>query len=97
MSISTTVHIEAVPASTRVPRGARIAAELFVSAARLVSALWVQARRVSPSRALEAAEVRRMAYELRNSEPGFAADLYAAAARHEALDDAPSSASPRRR
>ncbi len=38
----------------------------------------VQRRRIG-----EAAEVRAMAYGLRNRDPGFAADLYAAADRHE--------------
>jgi hypothetical protein len=37
----------------------------------------------------EAAEVRRLAYSYSKSDPGFAADLYAAAERHERayLDD----------
>ena len=39
------------------------------------------------TRAEEAAPVREMAWRLRNSDPGFSADLYAAAARHEAMDD----------
>jgi hypothetical protein len=84
---ATVVHIEAVPASTRVPRGSRVAAELFVAASRLLSALWREAHRAPSSRAQEAAEVRRMADEWRNIDPSFAADLYAAAARHESLDD----------
>lgn len=36
------------------------------------------------SRAQEAAEVREMARRLQATDPGFAADLYAAADRHEA-------------
>lgn len=37
------------------------------------------------SRSEEAAEVREMARRLQASDPGFAADLYAAADRHETL------------
>ena len=33
----------------------------------------------------EAAKVREMAYSYTDSQPGFAADLYAAAARHESI------------
>jgi hypothetical protein len=39
------------------------------------------------SRAAEAAEVRALAQRWQKTDPGFAADLYAAAARHEGLDD----------
>ena len=37
------------------------------------------------SAAREAAQVRELAYAYSKTDPGFAADLYAAAARHEAL------------
>ncbi|MDE1949317.1 MAG: hypothetical protein KGL43_26785 [Burkholderiales bacterium] len=39
------------------------------------------------TRAEEAASVREMAQRVQTYDPGFAADLYAAAARHEGLDD----------
>lgn len=39
------------------------------------------------SRGEDAAAVRAMAYRVQGTDPGFAADLYAAAARHEGLDD----------
>jgi hypothetical protein len=39
------------------------------------------------TRAEEAAPVREMAWRVRETDPGFSADLYAAAARHEGLDD----------
>ena len=45
------------------------------------------AGRRSMSRAEEAASVRAMAQRVQTYDPGFAADLYAAAARHEGLDD----------
>ncbi|MDP9044095.1 MAG: hypothetical protein M3O01_04745 [Pseudomonadota bacterium] len=35
--------------------------------------------------AIEASEVRQLAYGYSKSDPGFASDLYAAAARHEGL------------
>ena len=39
------------------------------------------------TRAEEAAPVREMAWRVRENDPGFSADLYAAAARHESLAD----------
>ena len=50
---------------------------------------WVSqpASRNRGSRAEDAAAVRAMAYSVQRSDPGFAADLYAAAARHEGLAD----------
>ena len=39
------------------------------------------------TRAQEAAPVRELAWRVRATDPGFSADLYAAAARHEGLDD----------
>jgi hypothetical protein len=44
--------------------------------------LWSPLQRVR-SRADEAAEVRAMAWRVRDSDPGFASDLLAAADRHE--------------
>jgi len=67
------------------PLGARVAAGLF---SRLLSAFTAS---VSPSeaqsRADEAEHVRSLARRMQATDPGFAADLYAAAARHEGLDD----------
>ena len=45
--------------------------------------------RPTRTRAEEAQEVRAMAARLRQSDPGFAADLAAAADRHEGLDEIP--------
>ncbi|MEP7297697.1 MAG: hypothetical protein ABI702_16055 [Burkholderiales bacterium] len=46
-------------------------------------------RKASPveSAALEAQKVRDLAYSYAKTDPGFAADLYAAAARHEGLGE----------
>ena len=65
-----------------VPRGAVIAAQVF---ARIAG--WVKAPVRKVSRAAEAATVREMAMGLQHTDPGCAADLFAAAARHESLDD----------
>lgn len=69
----------------RGPRGARVAADVFTAGLRLVHGLWhaSSAQRALRNRAHEAAEVREMARKWEHSDPGFAADLYAAAARHE--------------
>ena len=42
-----------------------------------------KARAASESAAIEARNVRNLAHACARSDPGFAADLYAAAARHE--------------
>jgi hypothetical protein len=39
------------------------------------------------SASLEAQKVRELAYSYSKTDPGFAADLYAAAARHEGLSE----------
>ncbi len=63
-------------------RGARLGAQLFVSAWNAVASLFVSAPRAL-TRAQEAAEVREMARHLQATDPGFASDLLAAADRHE--------------
>lgn len=55
---------------------------LLTSLRQGLSALWSPTARVR-SRADEAAEVRAMALRVRDSDPGFASDLLAAADRHE--------------
>ena len=56
-------------------------------AAWLASPKSVPAPRRPLTRAQEAAPVRELAWRVRATDPGFSADLYAAAARHEGLDD----------
>ena len=78
-----TYDVPAVRAA-RVPRGARIAADLFIGALN-----WLK-RAPLPSTLShreEAAAVRDMARRLQHTDPSFAADLFAAAARHESLGD----------
>lgn len=66
------------------PRGARVAAELFTGLVRWLFRPVAQ-RPLSPAE--EAATVRQLAYRIQHTDPGFAADLYAAAARHESQRD----------
>ena len=66
------------------PRGAQAVEILYT---------WIAAAFRSASsppvltRAEEAAPVRALAYSVQDKQPGFAADLFAAAARHESKDD----------
>ena len=64
-----------------IPRGARAAAELFVAAGRRLSGLLTHKPRRSQD--MSAEEVRSLALSVQNSDPGFAADLLAALARHD--------------
>ncbi len=83
-TMTTTTFAVLAVRTPAMPRGARVAAKLFSSALN-----WLASAPAAPtlSRGEEAAPVRRMAYELQRTDPGFAADLYAAAARHESLAD----------
>ena len=67
-----------------VPRGAELV-DVVISALRALSATLFARRR--PTRAQEAAAVRELAMSLQGTDPSFAADLMAAAMRHEGLDD----------
>ena len=78
---STSLKIVGVPSA--VPqRGARWGAAAFLAAWQAVASLFAAGPRAL-TRAEEAAEVREMARHLAASDPGFAADLMAAADRHE--------------
>lgn len=84
--MTTTTHVTvASPAPVAVPRFAPVAARWF---ARLLD--WqrgAQASRAETQRVInrqaEAAEVRRYAQTMMECDPRFAADLFAAADRHE--------------
>lgn len=67
------------------PRGATLVGAL----AGALAGLFRRADTGVSRRTAEAAAVRQMARELQHRDPSFASDLLAAAARHEALDDAP--------
>jgi hypothetical protein len=72
--------------SLNVPRGAQVAAQVFVAGLRLLARLVAAAPAalVQRSRAQEAEDVRALADRYAHTDPSYAADLYAAAARHEA-------------
>lgn len=76
------VEVQTVAPAQETPRGALIAAELF---SRLMKRLTPHP--VTPERVHDIAAVRELAHQVENTDPGFAADLYAAAARHEGLGD----------
>lgn len=69
------------PAALSIPRGARLAADVFVSGLRFLRH-WLA---VAPAarRTRDADAVRALARRCQDSDPGFAADLYAAVARHD--------------
>ena len=69
------------------PRGARLAAQVFAGAFNALAHLFAPVPQRRKSRGEEAASVRELAWRVRGSDPGFSADLYAAAARHEGLAD----------
>jgi hypothetical protein len=82
-----TITITGVPAAKAAPRGAVWAAKAAVAAWAALRGLF-GARRSERSpeldAAIEAARIRAMARRHAATDPGFAADLQAAADRHEA-------------
>jgi hypothetical protein len=80
----TTVTVN-VASKVQPPRGAAWAAKAAAAMLRAI-ARWSAPR--APAPMLEAAEVRAMARTYVNSDPGFAADLFAAADRHECTNRA---------
>lgn len=84
-----TVHLQVAPRVGPVhPFGARLAATLFLAANRALATLATFFRPAPPhilSPAEEAQAVREMALEYQRLDPRFAADLMAAADRHERL------------
>jgi hypothetical protein len=78
-TIAHVAHVEA-PA---MPRGAALVGMLYSA----VSGLFHHTPARPASRAEEAAAVYEMARQLQGTDPSFAADLFAAAARHESIDE----------
>lgn len=72
------------PAPIGMPRGAVWAANLYSAVARALRGLCSEQPRAERevARGHEAAAVRRYAARMSEIDPGFAADLYAAADRH---------------
>ena len=96
MSTTTVHHVSLLtPSATPLnSRGARLAAQLFAQLYRVVERAFTDAKPAratatsTATRAEEAQEVRAMAWQVERTDPGFASDLYAAAARHEGLNAA---------
>lgn len=87
-----TLHLQ-VQVAPRVapdnPRGARAAAALFLALARLLAGL-LRARAPRPKSVEEEAQaVRELALRYQQQDPRFAAELLAAADRHERLYGTP--------
>lgn len=74
-----------VPAQVKEPRGSVIAANWASWLLNRVEAAMARRgdRRLAADRQAEAAAVRRLAHEVGQQDPRFAADLLAAADRHE--------------
>ncbi len=69
-----------VPRETAAPRGAKLVSLIHNTIANLAARR--EARKAASVAALEAEEVRRYARDVERHDPGFAADLFAAADRH---------------
>ena len=80
MTTVTTVR----PAPITIPRGAVWAAQAAVALADAWQRFFSRRLLAPRSRAEEAESLRTYALSIRQADPGFAADLYAAADRHEA-------------
>jgi hypothetical protein len=82
----TTIHLQVAPrVGPADPRGSRLAAAMFLAVWRGVASLGhsTGARPTGPEQ--DVLEVRELAWSYRQSDPGFSADLAAAADRHERL------------
>lgn len=79
---SQTFHVE--PA---LPRVARALADVVHAGTRLLAAAWSATADTRADGNADADRVRAMARAWEKTDPGFAADLYAAAARHEGQRD----------
>lgn len=83
----TTIHLQVAPrVGPTLPRGSRLAAAAFIALWRAVADLGRGAPPKGKSPAQEAQDVRELAWSYRQSDPGFAADLAAAADRHEQVN-----------
>jgi hypothetical protein len=82
----TTIPVQVAPRIGPVfPRGSRLAAAAFIALRRAVARVGRGASSPATNPVQEAQQVRELAWSYRQSDPGFAADLAAAADRHEQL------------
>lgn len=85
----TTIRLQVAPrVGPANPRGARLGAAVFVALWRALEWLGRRATPTAKSAAEEAQAVREMAHGWRQADPRFAAELYAAADRHERVHGA---------
>jgi hypothetical protein len=79
----------AIPAPTAEPRGSQLAAAAAIMVWNTLSLLWKrpQTEAAAGSASAEAQQVRELALKYRDIDRGFAADLLAAADRHEVLHE----------
>lgn len=89
----TTIHLQVAPrVGPAQPRGARIAAAIFLALGRMLAPprrpTTVSVTATATSAVKEAQEVRELALEYQQKDPRFAAELLAAADRHERLHGA---------
>lgn len=87
----TTIHLQVAPrVGPAQPRGARIAAAIFLALGRMLAPPRrpTTASVTATSAVREAQEVRELALEYQQKDPRFAAELLAAADRHERLHGA---------
>jgi hypothetical protein len=85
----TTIRLQVAPrVGPPQPRGARLAAAVFLALARVIAGLLAAAPAARVKGAgEEAQEVRKLALQYQQTDPRFAAELLAAADRHERLHD----------
>ena len=86
-------HVATWPSTHLAPalrRVAGIARQRITTLTRELAA-WRSSAAPTGQHAADALHVRELALSVQRSDPGFAADLYAAAARHEAMFDEPGS------
>ena len=81
--MSTTTVMTPATAPVALPRGARWAAALAARLLQWLASLQPQPTVKPSSRSEEAAELRRYATRVARHDPRYAADLFAAADRHE--------------
>jgi hypothetical protein len=82
----TTIRIQVAPrVAPDNPRGARVAAAVVIAMWRLFAGLGRRAPTQARTAAQEAQDVRELALTHQTSDPRFAAELFAAADRHERL------------
>lgn len=83
----TAITSQTFHAEPALPRFARALIDVVHAGARLLAALWSATADTPADDAADAERVRSMARAWEKTDPGFAADLYAAAARHEGQRD----------